>query len=54
MQTRPDLMMNFLLQEDRVSEYDPLISRINAIEKVGERETVKWTCYKPVWPTLPR
>ncbi len=54
MQTRPEHMMNFLLQEDRVTEYDPLISRINIIEKVGERETVKWTSYKPVWPTLPR
>ncbi len=46
--------MNFLLQEDRVTEYDPLISSINVIEKVSEKETVKRTIYKPVWPTLPR
>ncbi len=54
MKTRPSLMMNLLLQEDRVTEYDPLISCIDVIEKVGEREIVKRTCYKPVWPTLPR
>eukprot|EP00953_Heterococcus_sp_UTEX-ZZ885_P010167 5937-Heterococcus_DN1.PRE.1 len=50
----PSTVLDLLLDDSRIGEYDDLFDKIRVVEVVDEQAAFKRTVYKPVWPTAPR
>jgi START domain len=50
----PSTVLDLLLDDSRIGEYDDLFDKIRVVEAVDEQAAFKRTVYKPVWPTAPR
>ncbi|KAG5175365.1 hypothetical protein JKP88DRAFT_172390 [Tribonema minus] len=50
----PSAVLDLLLDEARIAEYDDLFDAIAVVARVDARAAFKRTAYKPIWPTAPR
>ena len=50
----PSAVLQFLLDDSRIAEYDDLFDKIAVVEALDANAAFKRTCYKPIWPTAPR
>lgn len=38
----------------RIAEYDWMFDRYELVERPNDHTSVRWTCYRAIWPTRPR
>ncbi|CAN0075651.1 unnamed protein product [Discosporangium mesarthrocarpum] len=50
----PKSVMELLIDDSRIGEYDELFDKLFVVEVVDDCSIFKRTCYKPIWPTAPR
>mmetsp|Transcript_44726 Transcript_44726/g.77402 ORF Transcript_44726/g.77402 Transcript_44726/m.77402 type:complete len:208 (-) Transcript_44726:379-1002(-) len=50
----PDFMLELLLDNSRVGEYDSLFDGIDVVERPDDHTVVRHMLYKAIWPTSPR
>jgi len=50
----PKFLVDLLLDNSRVQEYDSLVDGVSILEKPEQNTMVRHMLYKPIWPTSPR
>lgn len=50
----PGLFSLFVLVFVRIGEYDRMFDRYELVERPNDQTSVRWTCYRAIWPTRPR
>ncbi|CAM9472086.1 unnamed protein product, partial [Chrysoparadoxa australica] len=50
----PAQLLSLLIDDTRVSEYDRMFDCMRMIDRSSDRSTIRWSCYKSIWPTRPR
>lgn len=48
------LLADVSLERYRIGEYDHMFDRYELVERPNDHTSVRWTCYRAIWPTRPR